>query len=288
MRFALVFAAATLSCCTGETLAAADGSWLLAYTGKSTNEFVWDKRADKLIHDSLPKSLADKVRPALGGAPDPVFVTEKRYVSVSANFPHWSHQKAFLWVDTKTGAALGAYAEGRDADHGATPLGDWRYAITLGSVELTADDIPAQAARALRAWITDHDLALDSVEFMGRDGTVRQLDASAYAPRERFHPPAGGPSFDCAKASSPVEADICANAALAKLDLELATLYGQLHEAGGTQPAQNQLRDLQRQWLRGRDSRCSAAADRTACLTEEYRRQRETLEHWVPAQKAAN
>jgi uncharacterized protein YecT (DUF1311 family) len=288
MRFALIVAAVTLSCCVGEAFAAADASWLLAYTGKSTNEFIWDKRANKLIHDSLPKDLADKVRPAVGGAPDPVFVKEKRYVSVSATFPHWSRQKGFLWVDTRTGTALGAYAEGRDVSHGTTALGDWRYALTLGSLELTADDIPPQAVQALRAWITEHDLTLDSVEFMGRDGTVRQLEASAYAPRERFHPPTGGPSFDCAKASSPVESDICANAALAKQDLELATLYEQIHEGVGTEPAQHQLRDLERQWLQRRDSRCSAAADPAGCLAEEYGRQRETLEHWVPAQQAAH
>jgi uncharacterized protein YecT (DUF1311 family) len=282
MRHAVVVAVTILSCREG--LSATDASWLLAYTGKSTNDLIWDKRAEKLIHDTLPKDLAKELRPALGGPPDPVFVVESRYVSASACFPHWAYQKGFLWVDTKTGTALGAYAEGHDTSHGAAIMGNWRYTLTLGSATLTADDIPSRASQSLRDWITDHDLALDSVEFVGGDGTVRQLDPSAYTPRERFHPPADGPSFDCAKALSQTEADICANPTLAKLDLELARLYEQIHAGVGTQPAQDQLRQLQRQWLRRRNQLCLAAADRPACLAEEYRRQRAALENWVPVQ----
>lgn len=218
MRHALGVAVAVLSCQLA--LAATDASWLLTYTGKSSNAFIWDKRAETLIRDSLPKALADKVIPALGGPPDPVFVIERRYVSASACFPHWAYQKGFLWVDSRTGTALGAYAEGRTTD-GI----NWRYTLTMGSGEVTADDIPPQASQSMLAWITDHDLAFDSVEFIGSDGTIRQLDASLYARPERFRPRAGGPSFDCAKASSPTEEAICANLTLAKVDLEMATLY---------------------------------------------------------------
>jgi uncharacterized protein YecT (DUF1311 family) len=285
VRYGLIVAAATMLCvmpCADAT----DASWLLVYAGKSTNQFIWDKRADTLINGGLPKGFSDNVRGALGGPPDPVFVADKRYVSLAACFPHWCLNKAFLWVDTKTGAALGAYAEGRDADNGATARGNWRYAMTLGSIDLTANDIPAQATRSLLDWITEHDLPLDSVEFIGRDGAIRKLDASAYAPRARFHPPAGGPSFDCAKASSRTEGDICADATLAKLDLDLAIVYEQERKGLATQPDRDQLRELQRRWLQRRDSQCSTVPDRADCLAEQYRQQREAILNWVPLRAA--
>jgi hypothetical protein len=78
-----------------------------------------------------------------------------------------------------------------------------------------------------------------------------------------FHPPAGEPSFDCTRASARIE----------------RRLYGQIRQGYDTVAVQHELRDLQRQWLGHRDSRCLAAADRKACLTEEYQRQRETLEN---------
>jgi uncharacterized protein YecT (DUF1311 family) len=280
-RYALVILVLALLC--REAPASQDCAWLLAYAGKSTNQLIWDKRIGSLIHDALPASLADRVAGALGGPPDPVFVTDRRYVSMSACFPHACGEKAFLWVDTQTGNALGAHADCSYPENGAA----WRCAVRLGSTGLSRDTIPVQAAQALRAWMTEQGLALESIGFIGRDGTVQELDAAVYAPAEKFHPPAGGPSFDCARASSQIEADICGDPAVARLDLDLATLYEQIRHGVATEPAQQALRDLQRQWLQHRNSRCSAVADRAACLTEEYQRQRETLGNWVPARAAA-
>jgi uncharacterized protein YecT (DUF1311 family) len=280
LRYAL--AAAALAVLGQAAPAAPAPSWLLTYAGKSTNELIWDKRAAGLIHESLPAALADPVQAGLGGPPDPVHVNGQRYVWMSACVPHACGEKGFLWVDTRTGHALGA-----DADCDYPGEGQpWSCAITLGSSGLTLAGIPPQARQALRAWMTDQNLVPKSVAFAGPDGTQAVLDPAAYAPPARFRPPAGGPSFDCAGVSSPLETVICGDPHLARLDLELAQLYGQMRHGFASESDQRQLRDLQRQWVQHRNSRCLAAADRKACLAEEYQQQRETLGNWVPARGA--
>ena len=57
--------------------------WLLGYQGKSTNEFIWDKRTGELVNTRVPPALSDEVLNALGGPPDPVVVVDGRYVSMS-------------------------------------------------------------------------------------------------------------------------------------------------------------------------------------------------------------
>jgi uncharacterized protein YecT (DUF1311 family) len=276
LRYALVIVGLAVLC--AEAPAEPGASWLLTYAGKSTNELIWDHRAASLIHASLPAALAGNVEAALGGPPDPVIVSGQRYVSMSACLPHACGEKGFLWVDTQTGTALGA-----DADCSYARKGTARpCAVMLGSMSLSHEGIPAEAVQALRAWMADQNILPVSVEFMDPVGRPSKLDAASYAPRERFHPPADGPSFDCTRASAPIETDICTDAGLARLDLELAQLYERIRHGHATLPARQELRDLQQQWLGHRDSRCLAAADRKACLTEEYQRQRETLENWLP------
>ncbi|SEG33463.1 Putative peptidoglycan binding domain-containing protein [Jhaorihella thermophila] len=64
---------------------------------------------------------------------------------------------------------------------------------------------------------------------------------------------ASGPSFDCARATTPVENAICANPDLAALDQEIARLYGEARAtATGVEAAT--LRAGQRSWLRQRDA----------------------------------
>lgn len=269
---------AVLGVCHG-LAAASSPSWLLDFAGKSTNALIWDKRTAGLIRESLPAGLAGRVTDALGGPPDPVRVSAQRYVWVSACVPHSCGDKGFLWVDTQTGHALGANADCKYSGQGQP----WLCAIALGSASLTQEAIPPEALQALRAWMTDQDLVPKSITFAGSDGVRTQLDPAVYAPPKGFRPPEGGPSFDCARASSPLETDICGDPQLARLDLELARLYTRVRQGSDRAPEQQQLQDLQRQWLRHRNSRCSAAADRKACLAEEYQQQHTVLEHWTPA-----
>lgn len=79
-------------------------------------------------------------------------------------------------------------------------------------------------------------------------------------------------SFDCAKAATPVEHAICADAALARLDREVARVYAE-RLAGADAAADKQaIRAAQRGWLGRRDAACKPAdAALGACLADLYR-----------------
>jgi uncharacterized protein YecT (DUF1311 family) len=248
--------------------AASPPDWVLSYEGKSSNSFIWDKRSQALVRTRVPAKLSDRLLSALGGPPDPVFVLARRYVSVSACRPHSCDEKGFFWIDSKTGTGLGAYF---------TP-----DSLLLGSNGMSSDGLPGPARQALANWLKENDLRPKVVEFVGQGGNVTTLEAALFSPPPAFQPPAGGPSFDCAKAATPSEKAICADARLAKLDLDLAQLVTGLRHGHDTVGARNQLLDLQRSWLKGRDAQCRRAADISACLKEQYRAQHDRLMNWIP------
>jgi uncharacterized protein len=79
---------------------------------------------------------------------------------------------------------------------------------------------------------------------------------------------AAGPSFDCAKAATPVEKRICADTALSALDRMLAQTYA---TALSTWPADiaAKARADQREWIGTRNA-CPTGAAGQACLTAAY------------------
>jgi hypothetical protein len=214
--------------------------------------------------DAKPGPHAQKLLEALGGPPDPVYIADARYASMSACRPHSCIEKGFLWVDTKSGAGLGVYA--------------LSGALLLGSNSLTSDGIPPAARSALIDWLSDHQLASTSVEFIGRDGQRKALDPAPFQPRAKFIPPAGGPAFDCKSAAGPVDKAICENASLAKLDLDMAELTDRIYLGNSTAPARRELVDLQAKWRQQRDSDCKSAEQLAAC----YRTQLGVLNNWIP------
>lgn len=85
------------------------------------------------------------------------------------------------------------------------------------------------------------------------------------------------PSFDCAAATAPVEALICADASLADLDRKLAESYQALL-ATRVGEAQMLLREEQRAWAESRAATCAVEGDpaieiddATGCLIALYR-----------------
>lgn len=243
-------------------------SWMLDYHGKSTNQFIWDKRATALVNSRVPASLSEQVLASLGGPPDPVIIADNRYVSIAACRPHSCMEKGFLWVDTQTGTGLGVYyLEG---------------ALQLGSNSLSADYIPPQARAALIAWLSEQDLPTTSVEFIGRNGASTSLDAARYSAPPKFHPTPAGPAFDCKLAASQVEKAICSDSGLSAQDLALNQLYQRIHLGSGTTIAQGQLLDLQRAWLKDRNQQCSQSSNTVACLKDQYTAQYDKLNNWVP------
>ncbi len=72
-------------------------------------------------------------------------------------------------------------------------------------------------------------------------------------------------SFDCAKASTAVEKQICNDPDLGLMDTELGSVYGALRKSLSGD-ARSALRDSQRAWMRQRNA-CDAQSD---CVTEAY------------------
>ncbi len=252
------------------SFAASPTAWALSYEGKSTNQFVWDKRVLSLVRTRLPAKLSDAVMAGLGGPPDPVFVSSQRYVSVSACVPHNCTDKGFFWLDTATGIGLGA----------AFGYGD---KLTLGSNGMPAAGIPQQARAALAAWIDEHGLKPAAVEFIDHAGAMSALPLAAFQPRARFEPPPGGPSFDCGGRLDAVEKAICGDAALKELDLELGQTFERMRLGQSTAGARQQLVDLQRTWLKNRNAHCASVPAKNDCLKAEYITQQDRLMNWVPA-----
>lgn len=77
--------------------------------------------------------------------------------------------------------------------------------------------------------------------------------------------PAFAASFDCTKASTPIEKLVCQNLFLSKLDDALAKNYGDLLQSNGNNYPKKQLREEQRAWLLDRNA-CKDAK----CLVEIY------------------
>lgn len=82
-------------------------------------------------------------------------------------------------------------------------------------------------------------------------------------------------SFDCAKAATAVEHAICADAALARLDRELAQAYGRARATATEESADRvaAVRAVQRRWLGRRGSACAgrSGAVLVDCLAGLYR-----------------
>ncbi|WP_051933406.1 lysozyme inhibitor LprI family protein [Massilia sp. BSC265] len=244
-------------------------AWVLAYEGQSSNSFVWDRRAKSLVASRVPATLSGEVLRGIGGPPDPVLVTQRRYLAVSGCVAHSCPDKGFFWIDAGTGIGLGAYYSGGE--------------LRLGSNAMQASRIPAPAQLAVTAWLRELEINPVSVQFVSRTGKTTSLPAAHFTPAGHFRPSSTGPSFDCRKASTRMEKAVCANASLSMQDLELGMLVKQVRHGHATVGARDELRALQRRWLQERDARCIPSTDLEACLASQYRAQYERIGNWVPS-----
>ena len=104
-----------------------------------------------------------------------------------------------------------------------------------------------------------------SIVVMGDQGThlARQDTAHMSLPPQIIAHPLSGPSFDCAKASTPVEKMICGNKEVAGLDKKLAQVYKQTLASSSNS---EELLASQKKWLTGQRNKCSDAL----CLKKAY------------------
>jgi uncharacterized protein YecT (DUF1311 family) len=258
-------------------------SWMLSYKGRSTNALIWDHRINGVLEESLPPSLSGTVLERLGGPPNPIFVVGST-LSASACVPHSCPDKGFFWIDTANGSAFGASASLWGCDGGAD-IG-LRCELLLGSRRIAAfQNIPASGKQALMEWMNENGIRVKAVRFIDPANKTTELDPADFRLTDRFHPPSTGPSFDCQIARSQIEKTICGNPTLAKLDLEMADLYGQMHVSYDTVGYREQLRALQHAWLASRGAVCPDEPDQAQCLAAEYQRQHDALENWLPTRE---
>jgi uncharacterized protein YecT (DUF1311 family) len=118
---------------------------------------------------------------------------------------------------------------------------------------------------------TEKDLA-DCMAVMDREGHGPDPGSEEWwAACDRLRARRGAPSFDCSKASGPVEALICSDPELAALDVELARLY-QAVSAKMSGRERKTLRTYQRGWLKGRNDCWKAVGVGVrACVEASYR-----------------
>lgn len=80
---------------------------------------------------------------------------------------------------------------------------------------------------------------------------------------------AADPSFDCAKAQSDAEQAVCNSDALAELDVEATRLY-RLAAADVSGARLNELKAMQRGWIKGRDECWKSTLGLDSCVANEY------------------
>ncbi|HEY0104475.1 MAG TPA: lysozyme inhibitor LprI family protein [Rhizomicrobium sp.] len=102
----------------------------------------------------------------------------------------------------------------------------------------------------------------------GPQESILPLDRLREVIRPDWRAPA--PSFDCAKAATGIETAVCADAALARLDRQVAEAWQSAMRNAYEPAAQAKLRQEQRDWLARRNAACRGPAP-GACLVKVYR-----------------
>jgi uncharacterized protein YecT (DUF1311 family) len=247
--------------------------WLIQYSGKSTNVMRQDDKFEPLVHRDVPDEIYNNLLEGLSGPPDPVYVVNNRYVSMSACVAHWCPMKGFFWTDIQSNVGIGAVWGDTYKD---------RDRLTIGSNEFSHGSIPPEAKLALVNWLSENDLRPRKVDFIEKEGKRIQLKSTDFQPLEVFTPPAGGPSFDCLKASGAIEKAICGNEALKTSDLSLARLFSQIRKGHADLSSREKLVGFQRAWIKDRNAKCALEENIVLCLETSYKEQHDRLMNWRP------
>lgn len=158
----------------------------------------------------------------------------------------------------------------------------WGVMLVLGVLVLGIVGgivVPAYQQYAARAQLAESEATSAAAATVSGETDISELDSSApLAPAAQYPadeaspaPAVANPSFDCAKASTAIEHQICADPELADLDRQLSDAYRRLL-ADSPDPASE--KTAQVNWIKTQRNACSD----TACLTAAYRSRVEEME----------
>ena len=161
--------------------------------------------------------------------------------------------------------------------------------IATGADAMTSEDnirqgAGAQADNFASFSITKTDLVLNFQEY--------QVAAYAAGPQQthiplsqirrymRRDPRAPQPSFDCAKAVTPIEKAICSDVALSRLDRQVAEVYAWKLRLAANADEQTRIKEQQRTFLSTRDNTCIAETGEgmRQCLSTAYQARAKALD----------
>ncbi|WP_292038162.1 lysozyme inhibitor LprI family protein [Massilia sp. UBA6681] len=268
----LLFVFSTKSSIGAEPIPATNSVlWANSYVGKSTNEFFADRRSMALITFSVPSNIIENVTESLGGPPNPVIRPKHGQLFASACAPRNCLQKGFVWLDIEKKVGLGGYVS--------------NGTLNVGSKQLNASELPPDALRAIHNWVGENDVPFESVLFYFDKQKAKTLQAKDFKNSLAYIPKPSGPSFECKRALTPVEKEICASKSLSTADLELSNLAKMIRQSHSTSSARQQLKSVQKNWLIARDAKCIKQTDVTDCLSKMYEQQNEFLRNWTPSQQ---
>lgn len=126
-------------------------------------------------------------------------------------------------------------------------MSGWTIASLTGCVALLL--APPASARDLRLCLTIQDVERRVECLEGREDPAQPTQETEVS---------RSPSFDCSRASPPIETTICADPLLRRLDSDMGIAFA---EAIKTQANKSALLDSQRQWIASRNTKCGRWPD---------------------------
>jgi uncharacterized protein YecT (DUF1311 family) len=121
----------------------------------------------------------------------------------------------------------------------------------------------------IKALIDDNGVLQELLSLESNSPTLAALEGKSQAAQQRSQPASVSlvkPSFDCAKATTPVEIAICSDSGLAQLDLAMVKIYNLARE----RTDKRQLLAEQKKWIEELNQQCGSSPTINQCTREKY------------------
>jgi uncharacterized protein YecT (DUF1311 family) len=249
------------------------------FAGVPAKEVMHDKQFRKLMHNFVPDcifhygrdmSLGDALDMVLKDSKVPVVIRDERYVTISGADGPYLGGRGFLWIDIKTGIALGGF-------YFHPTNGEPTPSLVIFSREIKEDtlsmgQLPQDFAIDLSLWSSAFRVSPITTRYFitGSDKRILLQHDEDYC--------------ISATGTAPPPKDVCEqmNSDAADLDMNAAIYLDQTHHA--TNATAWMINDpTQIAWLQVRDNTCGAGPDPLGCRIVMTHRRTEVILHPHPA-----